>query len=223
MKKGRSRRYGRKPNHSKGLFQQGEIVQKITASGIINPISTVNIGTQVSGTIAEIFVDYNTPVEQGQLLAQIDPSLFEATVAQRKASLDIAKAEVAVVENDIVYYQKNNILSKENENRILGNIFEFTYDEDVEDDSDTEDDFDELFEEVMSDIEKRLERAMEKCEEDCDCNECLAEKIEHLYAIIDEMENRIEALENGGKKESFFKLKSLHTVEDLLDYLREYC
>lgn len=86
---------------------QGEIVQKITASGIINPISTVNIGTQVSGTIAEIFVDYNTPVEQGQLLAQIDPSLFEATVAQRKASLDIAKAEVAVVENDIVYYQKH--------------------------------------------------------------------------------------------------------------------
>ena len=88
-------------------IEQGEIVQKITASGIINPISTVNIGTQVSGTIAEIFVDYNSPVKQGQLLAQIDPSLFEATVAQRKASLDIAKAEVSVVENDIVYYQKH--------------------------------------------------------------------------------------------------------------------
>ncbi|MBE6452570.1 MAG: efflux RND transporter periplasmic adaptor subunit [Alphaproteobacteria bacterium] len=86
---------------------QGEITQKITASGIINPISTVNIGTQVSGTIAEIFVDYNSPVTQGQLLAQIDPSLFEATVAQRRAALDIAKAEVNVVENDIIYYQKH--------------------------------------------------------------------------------------------------------------------
>ena len=86
---------------------KGEITQKITASGIINPISTVNIGTQVSGTIAEIFVDYNTPVKEGQLLAQIDPALFEATVAQRRASLDIAKAEVAVVENDIVYYKKH--------------------------------------------------------------------------------------------------------------------
>ena len=86
---------------------KGEITQKITASGIINPISTVNIGTQVSGTIAEIFVDYNSPVKEGQLLAQIDPALFEATVAQRKASLDIAKAEVAVVENDIVYYKKH--------------------------------------------------------------------------------------------------------------------
>ncbi|MBE6445349.1 MAG: efflux RND transporter periplasmic adaptor subunit [Alphaproteobacteria bacterium] len=88
-------------------IEKGEITQKITASGIINPISTINIGTQVSGTIAEIFVDYNTPVTEGQLLAQIDPALFEATVAQRKASLDIAKAEVAVVENDIVYYQKH--------------------------------------------------------------------------------------------------------------------
>ncbi|MBR6663442.1 MAG: efflux RND transporter periplasmic adaptor subunit, partial [Alphaproteobacteria bacterium] len=88
-------------------IEKGDITQKITASGIINPISTVNIGTQVSGTIAEIFVDYNTPVTEGQLLAQIDPALFEANVAQRKASLDIAKAEVAVVENDIVYYQKH--------------------------------------------------------------------------------------------------------------------
>ncbi len=85
----------------------GEIVQKITASGVINPISTVNIGTQVSGTIAEIFVDFNSPVKKDQLLAQIDPSLFQATVDQRQAALDIAKAEVSVVENDIVYYKKH--------------------------------------------------------------------------------------------------------------------
>ena len=87
--------------------KRGEIVEKVTASGIINPISTVNIGTQVSGTIAEIFVDYNTPVKPGQLLAQIDPALFEATVAQRRAALNIAKAELEVVKNDIVYYQKH--------------------------------------------------------------------------------------------------------------------
>ncbi len=88
-------------------LNRGEITQKITASGIINPISTVNIGTQVSGTIAEIFVDYNSPVKQGQLLAQIDPSLFQATVDQRRAALNIAKAEVNVVENDIIYYKKH--------------------------------------------------------------------------------------------------------------------
>lgn len=88
-------------------LQRGEITQKITASGIINPISTVNIGTQVSGTIKEIYVDYNSMVKKDQVLAQIDPALFEATVAQRKAALDIAKAQVNVVENDIIYNKKN--------------------------------------------------------------------------------------------------------------------
>ncbi len=86
---------------------KGSITEKVTASGIINPISTINIGTQVSGTISEIYVDYNTPVKKDQVLAQIDPALFEATVAQRQAALDIAKAEVEVVKNDIIYYKKH--------------------------------------------------------------------------------------------------------------------
>lgn len=88
-------------------LEKGEITEKITASGIINPISTVNIGTQVSGTISEIFVDYNSIVTKNQLLAQIDPALFEATVAQRQAALDIARAQLEVTKNDITYYQKH--------------------------------------------------------------------------------------------------------------------
>lgn len=99
-------------------LERGDITEKITASGIINPISTVNIGTQVSGTIAEIFVDYNSMVKKDQLLAQIDPALFEATVAQKRAALDIAKAQVEVSKNDIVYYQKNlNRIQKLNSSR----------------------------------------------------------------------------------------------------------
>ena len=86
---------------------KGNITETITASGIINPISTVSIGTQVSGTIAEIYVDYNSEVKKGQLLALIDPDMFAATLAQRSAALEIAKAEVDVVKNDIVYYQKH--------------------------------------------------------------------------------------------------------------------
>lgn len=88
-------------------LQKGNITEKITASGIINPISTINIGTQVSGTISEIFVDYNSPVQKNQILAQIDPALFEASVAQKRAALDIARAQVEVVKNDIVYYKKH--------------------------------------------------------------------------------------------------------------------
>lgn len=88
-------------------IEKGDITEKITATGTINPISTVNIGTQVSGSISEILVDYNTKVVKGQLLAQIDPALFEATVAQKQAALSIAKAQVDVVKNDIVYYKKH--------------------------------------------------------------------------------------------------------------------
>ncbi|MDR1025972.1 MAG: efflux RND transporter periplasmic adaptor subunit [Lactobacillus sp.] len=86
---------------------RGDIVERITASGIINPISTINIGTQVSGTIRQIYVDYNTPVKKNQIMAQIDPSLFEATVAQRRAALNVAKAQVEVVKNDIEFNKKH--------------------------------------------------------------------------------------------------------------------
>lgn len=88
-------------------LEKGAITQKVTASGIINPISTINIGTQVSGTISDIFVDYNSPVKKDEVLARIDPALFEASVAQKKAALDITKAEVEVVKNDIIYYKKH--------------------------------------------------------------------------------------------------------------------
>ena len=88
-------------------LSKGNIIEKVTASGIINPISTINIGTQVSGTISEIYVDYNSQVTKNQILAQIDPALFEATVAQKQAALDIAKAQVNVVKNDITYYKKH--------------------------------------------------------------------------------------------------------------------
>ena len=86
---------------------KGDIVEKITASGTINPISTINIGTQVSGTISEIYVDYNSKVTKNQLLAQIDPALFEATVGQKRAALSVDKAEVQVAENEVDYAKKN--------------------------------------------------------------------------------------------------------------------
>jgi len=87
-------------------IKRGHIKQMVTASGVINPLSTVTIGTQVSGTVKEIYVDYNSQVKQGQLLALIDPDVFEASVAQREAALEIAKAQVQVQENDIIYYKK---------------------------------------------------------------------------------------------------------------------
>lgn len=93
----------------------GSITESITASGTINPLSTVSIGTQASGRIAEIYVDYNSEVKKGQLLALIDQANAEANVAQREAALEIAKAQVAVEENNIKYYKKAlNRISKLN-------------------------------------------------------------------------------------------------------------
>ena len=71
---------------------QTDITESITASGTINPLSTVSIGTQASGRIAEIYVDYNSEVKEGQLLALIDQDNAKAAVAQREASLEIAEA-----------------------------------------------------------------------------------------------------------------------------------
>ena len=71
---------------SKGDFKTTEvkrvdIVESITASGTINPLSIISVGTQASGRIAEIYVDYNSEVREGELLALIDQDNAKANVA----------------------------------------------------------------------------------------------------------------------------------------------
>lgn len=96
-------------------IENGDIMESITASGTINPLSTVSVGSQASGRIAEIYVDYNSVVKKDQLLALIDQENAKATVQQREAALEIAKAQVAVEENNIKYYKKAlNRISKLN-------------------------------------------------------------------------------------------------------------
>jgi len=73
---------------------QGDIRSTVTATGTVNPVTTVLVGTQVSGTIKSIYVDFNSFVKKGQLLAQIDAATFEAQVNQAKANLLAAQANV---------------------------------------------------------------------------------------------------------------------------------
>ncbi len=73
---------------------RGTIVSAVTATGTVNAVTTVLVGTQVSGTIKSIYVDFNSPVKKGQLIAQIDPATFEAQVAQARANLFSAKANL---------------------------------------------------------------------------------------------------------------------------------
>jgi HlyD family secretion protein len=101
-------------NYTTEPVTRGEITDYITASGTIIPLKTTIIGSQVSGPIKEIFVDYNTMVQKGQLLALIDPALFEAKVAEGKANVLSAKAAydklIAVLKNNERIMNRNKEL-----------------------------------------------------------------------------------------------------------------
>lgn len=74
---------------------RGTLLQTVSSSGTINPQDTVNIGTQVSGTLGEVNVDFNSRVHVGQVLARLDPSSFQAALDQARAQLAQAQAQAA--------------------------------------------------------------------------------------------------------------------------------
>lgn len=97
---------------------RGEIKSVVTATGTVNAVTTVSVGTQVSGTVQKLFVDYNSPVRKGQLLAQIDPATFQSQVDQARANLwsakaNLEKAVVATVDARRTY-QRNKELFAQN-------------------------------------------------------------------------------------------------------------
>ncbi|HLE08931.1 MAG TPA: efflux RND transporter periplasmic adaptor subunit, partial [Thermodesulfobacteriota bacterium] len=77
---------------------RGDIEAVITATGTVNAVTMVLVGTQVSGTIKNIYVDFNSPVKKGQVIARIDPATFEAQVGQAQANLLSAKANLEKAE-----------------------------------------------------------------------------------------------------------------------------
>src|SRR5437667_7743113 len=81
--------------------QQGEIRDAVDATGTVNAVITVQVGSQVSGTIAKLNVDFNSRVHRGEVIALIDPSVLEGALHQATADLESAKAGVAVTEADL--------------------------------------------------------------------------------------------------------------------------
>jgi len=74
------------------LAARGELTQSVTATGILNPVKSVQVGCQVSGRISKLYVDFNTEVTNGQLIAEIDPRVYEAQVGSAEADLANAMA-----------------------------------------------------------------------------------------------------------------------------------
>lgn len=80
---------------------EGEVTRVVSASGTLRALNTTNVGAEVSGQITAVYVDFNSPVSQGQLLAQIDPTRPRARVTQARAQVDLARASLAQAEASI--------------------------------------------------------------------------------------------------------------------------
>jgi HlyD family secretion protein len=82
-------------------IERGNLQATVSASGAVNPVTQVSVGTQVSGQIKELFVDFNSEVKAGQLIATIDPETFEYRVRSAQADVDAARAAVLTAQANI--------------------------------------------------------------------------------------------------------------------------
>jgi HlyD family secretion protein len=92
---------------------RGPITQVVTATGTLNPVVNVQVGSQVSGNIAKLYADFNSQVKAGQVVAQIDPMLFQAVVTQAEGDLASAQAalelaKLSATRTQALFTQKNS-------------------------------------------------------------------------------------------------------------------
>lgn len=87
----------------------GDITMTVTATGTLSAVTTVQIGSQVSGVISRLYADFNSRVKKGQLLAELDPTPFQAQVEQRRA--DVTKAKVDAANAKITYERQTRLVA----------------------------------------------------------------------------------------------------------------
>jgi len=97
-------------------IERGTIVSTVAATGNLSAVTTVQVGTQVSGTIQKLYVDYNSRVKKGQPIAEIDPSLFNASVEQShgnflNAEANLQKARVTLADAERTYNRNRKLLA----------------------------------------------------------------------------------------------------------------
>jgi len=96
------------PSYRFATVEKGDIKSTVSATGTLSAVTTVSVGTQVSGQVAKLFVDFNDQVKKGQLLATIDPTLAQQAVQDAQANLDKARAQAVQSQRD---YARNRELS----------------------------------------------------------------------------------------------------------------
>jgi HlyD family secretion protein len=100
---------GEQPRYKFGKVERGPITAVVSATGTLNPVVSVQVGSQVSGQIREIHVDFNSTVKAGQLIARIDPETFQLRVRQAEADLEATRAAVAVQRAEVARAQASLI------------------------------------------------------------------------------------------------------------------
>jgi HlyD family secretion protein len=97
---------------------QGPVVRAVSATGTVNPVTIVQVGSYVSGPIVALYADFNSPVKQGQLIAKIDPRPFQVKVDESTAALANSRAQLGKDQANLAYqkitYQRDQQLGKEN-------------------------------------------------------------------------------------------------------------
>jgi len=88
-------------------IDRGDIERVVATSGAVRPLITVEVGSQLSGQVAELYADFNSPVEKGQIIALIDPQSFTSRVLQNRAEMEVATANVTVQRANIERAEAN--------------------------------------------------------------------------------------------------------------------
>ncbi len=98
------------PKYQAAAVDKGNITMTVTATGSVSAVTTVQVGSQVSGIISKLYADFNSHVKKGQLLAELDPTPFEAQVEQQRAS--VAKAQVDTANALITFNRQKRLLDE---------------------------------------------------------------------------------------------------------------
>ncbi len=99
------------PRYRKEKLDRGDVVATVTATGSLSAVITVQVGSQVSGIISRLYVDFNSNVKKGQLLAELDPTPFQQAVDQQKANLE--KAKVQLRDSEISFTRQKRLFAEQ--------------------------------------------------------------------------------------------------------------
>ncbi len=103
-----------RPQYRTAPLERSTIVATISATGNLNPVISVQVGSQISGMVSELHADFNSEVKKGQLLARIDPQTYEAQLRQAQADLDNAKAGVLNAQRSVAQAEANVAAARAN-------------------------------------------------------------------------------------------------------------